>query len=74
MPAPGLIHRAAARLGVEARECAVVGDIGADVEAALAAGARPVIVPTPHTRSEEVEAAPERAPDLIHAVRRLVGT
>ncbi len=67
-PAPGLIVRAAARLGVDPRECAVVGDIGADVEAALAAGARPVIVPTAGTRPEEVAAAPERAADLRGAV------
>ena len=45
-PAPGLIRRAAARLGVDPSECAVIGDIGADVGAALAAGARPILVPT----------------------------
>ena len=48
-PAPGLIERAARRLGVDPRECVVIGDIGADVDAAHAAGARAVIVPTePH--------------------------
>ena len=70
-PAPGLIRRAAARLGVDPSECAVVGDIGADVEAALAAGARPILVPTPVTRSEEVAAAPETARDLADALDRL---
>ncbi len=70
-PAPGLIQRAAARLGVDPSECAVVGDIGADVEAALAAGARPILVPTPVTRSEEVAAAPETARDLADALDRL---
>ncbi|MBW3602581.1 MAG: HAD family hydrolase [Actinobacteria bacterium] len=71
-PAPGLIERAAARLGVATTACAVVGDIGADVDAALAAGARPVLVPTARTRPEEVEAAPEVARDLGDAVSRLL--
>jgi phosphoglycolate phosphatase-like HAD superfamily hydrolase len=46
----------------------VVGDIGADVGAALAAGARPVLVPTPVTRPEEVAAAPHVADDLLAAL------
>lgn len=70
-PAPGLIERAAARLGVSPGECAVIGDIGSDVEAALAAGARPVLVPTARTRPEEVAAAPEVAPTLAEALDRL---
>ena len=71
-PAPGLIVRAAARLGVEPERCAVVGDIGADVEAARAAGARGVLVPTGRTRREEIAAATEIAPDLAGAVRLLL--
>jgi histidinol-phosphate phosphatase family protein len=67
-PGPGLIHRAAADLGVAAAECAVVGDIGSDVEAALSAGARAVLVPTAVTRPEEVRAAPVVARDLRDAV------
>ncbi|MDX6722699.1 MAG: hypothetical protein QOD73_1103, partial [Solirubrobacteraceae bacterium] len=67
-PAPGLVFEAAARLGVAPERCAVVGDIGADVEAARAAGARGVLVPTPRTLQEEVAAAPERAGDLEGAV------
>lgn len=70
-PAPGLVLQAAAALGVAPEECAVVGDIGADVGAALAAGARPVLVPTPVTRQEEVDAAPEVAPDLLAALDAL---
>lgn len=70
-PAPGLIHEAARALGVEARQCAVIGDVGADVEAARAAGARGVLVPTPITRREEVEAADEVAPDVLSAVHLL---
>jgi histidinol-phosphate phosphatase family protein len=72
-PAPGLVLQAAAALGVPPQRCAVVGDIGADVGAALAAGARPVLVPTTVTREEEVAAAPEVAPDLLSAVALLVG-
>jgi histidinol-phosphate phosphatase family protein len=72
-PAPGLVVEAARRLGVDPRRCAVVGDIGADVEAARAAGARPVLVPTAATRPEEIAAAPEVAHDLPSAVRLLVG-
>jgi histidinol-phosphate phosphatase family protein len=72
-PAPGLVLEAAARLGVAPERCAVVGDIGADVEAARAVGARGVLVPTPRTRHEEVAAAPERARDLDEAVDLLLG-
>ncbi|MCW2779238.1 MAG: family hydrolase [Frankiales bacterium] len=67
-PAPGLVLQAAAALGVAPQDCAVVGDIGADVGAALAAGARPVLVPTAVTRQEEVDAAPDVAPDLLAAL------
>jgi D-glycero-D-manno-heptose 1,7-bisphosphate phosphatase len=72
-PAPGLIRRAARRLGVPVERCAVVGDIGSDVEAARRAGARAVLVPTPVTRAEEVAAAAEVAPDLAAAVDVLLG-
>jgi len=71
-PAPGMVLQAAQALGVDARDCALIGDIGADVGAALAAGARPVLVPTPVTRQEEVDAAPEVAPDLLSAVGLLL--
>jgi histidinol-phosphate phosphatase family protein len=67
-PAPGLVRKAAERLGVPPERCVVIGDIGADVEAARAAGARAVLVPTPRTRPEEVAAAPLVAPDLAAAV------
>jgi phosphoglycolate phosphatase-like HAD superfamily hydrolase len=46
----------------------VVGDIGADVEAAEAAGATGVLVPTPVTREEEVRAARHVVPSLDRAV------
>jgi len=70
-PRPGLVIAAAKRLGLAPRDAAVVGDIGADVEAATAAGARSVLVPTPRTRLEEVRSAPAVAPDLDAAVSLL---
>jgi histidinol-phosphate phosphatase family protein len=72
-PGPGLIEAAAGALGVEPGECVVIGDIGADVEAARAAGARAVLVPTGVTRAEEVAAAPEVAADLLAAVELVLG-
>ncbi|MCW3056101.1 MAG: HAD-superfamily hydrolase subfamily [Solirubrobacterales bacterium] len=72
-PAPGLVLRAAGLLGVEPSRCAIVGDIASDLGAASAAGARGILVPTPETRREEVAGATEVAPDLLAAVRRLVG-
>ena len=71
-PAPGLVLRAAARLGVAPAQCAVIGDIGADVEAARAAGARGVLVPTARTRPHEIAAAVEVVPDLEAAVDLLL--
>ena len=72
-PAPGLVLAAAAALGVDPAECVVIGDIGSDVEAARAAGARAILVPTPATLAEEVAAAPEVAETLEAAVDLLVG-
>jgi histidinol-phosphate phosphatase family protein len=72
-PAPGLVTRAALLLGVEPERCAVVGDIGSDLDAARAAGARGVLVPTPATRRDEVLSAAETARDLPSAVELLIG-
>ncbi len=72
-PAPGLILEAAARLGVPPARCAMVGDVGSDVEAARAAGARALLVPSARTRPEEVTAAPEVAGTLAEAFDRLLG-
>jgi histidinol-phosphate phosphatase family protein len=67
-PAPGLVQTAARELGVAVDRCVVVGDIGADIEAAAAAGASAVLVPTAATRATEVAAASWRARDLGQAV------
>jgi len=72
-PAPGLILRASRELGVNPAHCIVIGDIGADMGAARAAGAAGVLVPTARTRAEEVAAAPAVAPDLPSAVDRILG-
>ncbi|MEU0274874.1 HAD family hydrolase [Streptomyces sp. NPDC006307] len=72
-PAPGLVVEAARRLGVRAADCVVIGDIGADMGAAHAAGAAGVLVPTARTLPEEVAAAPCVCPDLRSAVRHVLG-
>ncbi|MEU3033314.1 HAD family hydrolase [Streptomyces griseoaurantiacus] len=71
-PEPGLVLAAARRLGLPVRDCVVVGDIGADVEAARRAGTYGVLVPTSVTRAEEIAAASHVAPDLRAAVRALL--
>jgi len=60
---PGMVLAAATAVGVPAERCAVVGDIGSDIGAALAAGARAVLVPNGATRPEEVAAA---ASEYLH--------
>ncbi|MFI0809041.1 D-glycero-alpha-D-manno-heptose-1,7-bisphosphate 7-phosphatase [Streptomyces echinatus] len=73
-PRPGLIRTAAARLGVPAAACLVIGDIAADVLAARAAGARGVLVPNAATAPAEVQRFLEQsAPDPLTAVRRALG-
>src|SRR4051812_12064615 len=67
-PAPGMVKDACAALDVEPARCVVVGDIGADVDAAAAAGATGILVPTPVTRKAEVAAAAHRAETLTAAV------
>lgn len=72
-PQPGMVHSACRKLGIAESEAALIGDIGADVRAAEAAGATGVLVPTPVTRAEEVAAARLVAPDLAAAVGLLQG-
>jgi HAD superfamily hydrolase (TIGR01662 family) len=67
-PAPGMVLAACAELGVEPARCVVVGDVAADTDAAAAAGAVGVLVPTPVTRRSEVQAAVHIAEDLEQAV------
>lgn len=72
-PAPGMVHSACRKLEIHESEAALIGDIGADVRAAEAAGATGVMVPTPVTRAEEVAAARLVACDLASAVNLLRG-
>jgi histidinol-phosphate phosphatase family protein len=72
-PEPGMVAAAAADLGVHPYEVVVVGDIGSDVEAAQAAGARAVLVPNDRTLPAEVAAAPVRAGTLGEAVELVIG-
>jgi D-glycero-D-manno-heptose 1,7-bisphosphate phosphatase len=67
-PRPGLVLAAARELGVPPSEVVVIGDIGSDLGAAAAAGARGVLVPTAVTRSEEVRQAALTADTLAAAV------
>lgn len=67
-PRPGMVLDAAERLGLDPAEVVVVGDIGADVGAAVAAGGQGILVPTPRTRAEEVESADTVAATLDEAV------
>ncbi|MCM0616246.1 HAD family hydrolase [Paenarthrobacter sp. TYUT067] len=71
-PQPGMILDACHTLGISPEEAAFVGDIGADMEAAAAAGVKAVLVPTEVTRREEIEAAGRVAEDLGHAVELLL--
>ncbi|WP_084958301.1 D-glycero-alpha-D-manno-heptose-1,7-bisphosphate 7-phosphatase [Thermoactinospora rubra] len=71
-PKPGLIIRAAATMDVSPLDCALIGDIGSDMEAARAAGTRGILVPTAETLPEEIAAAPEVAKDLTTAVDRIL--
>ena len=71
-PQPGLVTAAAAALGVETADCVVVGDIGSDIEAARAAGARAILVPTSVTLRAEIDAAPLSARDLAQAVELIL--
>jgi phosphoglycolate phosphatase-like HAD superfamily hydrolase len=50
----------------------MVGDIGADVEAARAAGVSAYLVPTPATRADEVAAATRRARTLGEVLDRVL--
>ena len=67
-PAPGMVLCACDDLGVDPARCVVVGDIGSDVEAAVAAGAHGVLVPTERTRAAEVGAARHVVRSITEAV------
>ena len=73
-PAPGLVSDAAARLGIRTDRVVVVGDRLADLEAAQAAGAVGVLVPSEATEAQALAAADfvlaslAELPELIHTL------
>jgi HAD superfamily hydrolase (TIGR01662 family) len=71
-PAPGMVHAAAAELGIAVHEIAVIGDIGADAEAARRAGARGFLVPAAATRPGE-RCGVRAAPDVVTATAMAAG-
>ncbi|MET7325414.1 HAD-IIIA family hydrolase [Streptomyces sp. NPDC005549] len=71
-PQPGMVLWAAGRVCTGPADCVVVGDIGADMEAAERAGAHGILVPNDRTRPEETAAAAHVAPDLLTAVRAVL--
>jgi len=68
-PQPGLILDACAVLEVHPEDAVVIGDIAGDLEAARAAGAQAVLVPTQVTEQAEITHAEHVAVDLAEAVR-----
>jgi D-glycero-D-manno-heptose 1,7-bisphosphate phosphatase len=80
-PAPGLIHRAAADLGLDVPASWMIGDIAADIDAGIAAGCRTALVndlperELPHvTRPPDVVARTlSAAAEGILALRARVG-
>ncbi|OBJ54896.1 HAD-IIIA family hydrolase [Mycobacterium sp. 1423905.2] len=60
-PQPGMVLAAAEALAVPPDRCVMIGDTGGDVDAALAAQAGAVLVPTARTLPEEVDRARAQA-------------
>ncbi|MEJ2513895.1 MAG: D-glycero-beta-D-manno-heptose 1,7-bisphosphate 7-phosphatase [Gammaproteobacteria bacterium] len=76
-PAPGLFGQIEAHYGVSVKDVPAVGDSVRDVEAARAAGARPILVLTGNGLRAQAALQGERAPecyaDLDAVSRALVG-
>jgi D-glycero-D-manno-heptose 1,7-bisphosphate phosphatase len=71
-PRPGLLLRAASELGFDLRRTWAIGDSPGDVEAALAAGARPLVVLSGITRAVDIPPGAEHVEaDLLAAARWL---
>ncbi len=74
-PQPGLVRAAAARSGLGVSEAVMIGDRASDIEAARAAGVRPILVLTGHG-TETARSSPAMTElavysDLAHAVNAL---
>lgn len=75
-PEPGLIHEAIERSGIAAAESLVVGDARRDLEAAVRAGVRAVLVRTGKGRKTETQLHGNEVPtfdDLPQFARALLG-
>lgn len=72
-PRPAMVQRACADVGTDPRQCVVIGDTRADVEAARNAGATGVLVPNAATEAVDATYADRVAPDLGEAVRWILG-
>jgi D-glycero-D-manno-heptose 1,7-bisphosphate phosphatase len=77
-PGPGLLLQAAAELGIDLAASVMIGDAVSDVQAALAAGVKPMFLLTGLADRLELELTQARQlnaeiyPDLAAAVRRLL--
>ncbi|MET8243923.1 HAD family hydrolase [Streptomyces sp. NPDC005202] len=71
-PQPGMVLWAAGQMCTAPADIVVIGDIGADMEAARRAGAHGILVPTPQTRPKETAAAEHVARDPLTAVRAVL--
>lgn len=72
-PAPRLVLQAAEALGVPSHRLAVISHDGSDMRAAQAAGAVGILVPSARTLRPEIAQVPLVAPDLMSAVRAVLG-
>lgn len=65
-PAPGMLYKLAAHAGTTTDEVCVVGDSERDIDAALAAGARAVLVRSGNGREAEERLATRGIPIEVH--------
>ena len=74
-PLPGMLLEAARRFDIDLEASVMVGDKRADIEAALAAGCRPVLVRSGYGAAEEkrIPAGTEVYDDLLGAALALTG-
>ena len=68
-PAPGLLQRLAADLNVDSAQLIVVGDSQRDLEAALAVGARAILVRTGNGADTESGLAPSSSVEVFDDLR-----
>ena len=74
-PLPGMLFQAAAEHGINLKESVMIGDKLADIQAALAAGCRPILVRTGYGAEVEqnLPSGIEVCDDLLTVVRGITG-